>query len=68
MIETKEQMWAHVLNKNPALDSGSVRMDTKHVERLVYVVWQQCELSMNRKHRPLGCDLPPVFDFLRGMR
>jgi len=52
MIETKEEMWELILNRNPALGSGSVTLPTKQLERMVHVVWQQAELAA-RKPNPL---------------
>jgi hypothetical protein len=51
MIETKEQMWAFILNRNPEIrEATQISLPTKQLERMVHVVWQQAELNANRRN------------------
>jgi hypothetical protein len=49
MIETKEEMWEYIVDRNPSLNGDRVSLPAWQLERMVHVVWQQAELSANRK-------------------
>jgi hypothetical protein len=68
MIETKEEMWQHFVSQTPQLGKAvKVTLTIAEIKRIVNTVWHHATVA-RISNRPLGCDLPPVFDFLRGMR
>jgi hypothetical protein len=63
MIHTKDDMWRHLVDNNPALGAEVVRMKPEQVKRLVGYVWDKAASvnTVKREH-----DLPRGFEFLRG--